>query len=162
MPNQSNWDQLLAVVEFAINSSWQASIGMSPFKCVYGYTPKTPLTVDLPPPGEEKVPAAVDFAKQMQDLLRLPKRRLEAAQHRQKAYADQHRIEMEFQVGQRVLLSTKNLKGQKFRDSEVSSKVHWPFQGSQTGWAPWPMSLSCLLLTSSMTSFHVSLRGEIP
>ena len=110
MPNQSNWDQLLAVVEFAINSSWQDSIDMSPFKCVYGYTPKTPLTVDFPPPGEEKVPAAVDFAKQMQDLLRLAKRRLEAAQHRQKAYADQHRIEMEFQVGQRVLLSTKNLE----------------------------------------------------
>ncbi len=110
MPHQQNWDQLLPVVEFAINSSWQASIDMTPFKCCYGYAPKNPLTVSLPPQGEERVPAAVDFAKQMQDLLRLAKARLEAAQHRQKAYADQHRTEMEFEVGQRVLLSTKNLK----------------------------------------------------
>ena len=128
MPNQSNWDQLLAVVEFAINSSWQASIDMSPFKCVYGYTPKTPLTVDLPPPGEEKVPAAVDFAKQMQGLLRLAKRRLEAAQHRQKAYADQHRIETEFQVGQRVLLSTKNLKVKSSGTRKFLPKFIGPFK----------------------------------
>jgi len=128
MPNQQNCDQLLPVVEFAINSSWQASIDMSPFKCCYGYTPKNPLTVSLPPQGKERVPAAVDFAKHMQDLLRLAKTRLEAAQHRQKAYADQNRIESEFQVGQRVLLNTKNLKVKSTGTRKFLPKFIGPFK----------------------------------
>ena len=32
------------------------------------------------------------------------------AQHRQKAYADKHRRDLELQVGDRVLLSTKNMR----------------------------------------------------
>ena len=34
-----NWDLILLTVEFAYNSSYNRSIGMSPFKVVHGYKP---------------------------------------------------------------------------------------------------------------------------
>jgi transposase InsO family protein len=39
---QSNWDQLLKPIQFALNSSHHATIGMAPFKAHLGYMPAAP------------------------------------------------------------------------------------------------------------------------
>ena len=42
-PRADNWDRLLPLVEFAINSAKQESTGFSPFQLNYGRNPSSPL-----------------------------------------------------------------------------------------------------------------------
>lgn len=44
---QSNWEERLPFVEFAYNNSKHSSIGMAPFRVMFGYVPLIPLDLDL-------------------------------------------------------------------------------------------------------------------
>ena len=128
-PTQTDWDDLLPLVEFAINSAWQQSVRQTPFVLNYGYQPRTPMSVaagtqpivrtdvlegsdaaDLPVFLECKVPAAVKFTQEMRAALSAAKEALSRAQQRQKAYADRGRTDVLFAIGDDVLLSTKNIR----------------------------------------------------
>jgi hypothetical protein len=52
---QTNWDTLLPMVEFAINNSKHAPPGFTPFFLNYGLHPRTPLSVQLPAVEEAPV-----------------------------------------------------------------------------------------------------------
>ena len=56
------------------------------------------------------MPAANDFVEQRLRDLKNAKLALEAARHRQKAYSDRKRREEKFQIGDEVLLSSKNIR----------------------------------------------------
>jgi Chromo (CHRromatin Organisation MOdifier) domain len=56
------------------------------------------------------IPAVYRFTAEMQQALAKAKRCLEAAQQRQKAYADKHRSPVKIKVGDMVLLSGKNIE----------------------------------------------------
>ena len=43
---QGNWVLYLALIEFVYNKSYQASIGMAPYKAFYGRKCRTPLCWD--------------------------------------------------------------------------------------------------------------------
>lgn len=101
---QDDWDQYLAAAEFAVNNSYQDSIGTTPFRLCTGRDPNLPVTVV---PG--KFPKAAAFADQMIQGLADAKKCLEAARQRQKAYADTKRRHVVFTEGDMVLLSTKNI-----------------------------------------------------
>ena len=45
--NMNNWDKLLPAAEFAINNSYQQSIGTTPFYLTYGYHPSMPMDVGI-------------------------------------------------------------------------------------------------------------------
>ena len=51
------------------------------------------------------------------------KKHLEAAQQRQKRYADMHRRELSFSVGDKVLLSTANIHLRHANDTSTSNKL---------------------------------------
>ncbi len=104
-PSQDNWDLLLGTAEFAINNSWHESVQNTPFMLNYGQHPLTPASLAI----DSKVPAAREFTEAWQNNLARAKQMLQAAQSRQKAYADRHRRELSFEEGDKVLLSTKNL-----------------------------------------------------
>ena len=53
-PYHDDWDKSLALVEFAINNSYQESIQNTPFRAYLGYDPTTPLKAEV----ESKCPAA--------------------------------------------------------------------------------------------------------
>jgi hypothetical protein len=64
---------------------------------------------------EEMHPASTAFVERLQSSLSLARKLLIAAQQRQKAFANKHRLEQVYKVGDNVLLSTKylNLKHSK-------------------------------------------------
>ena len=104
---QNDWDgHLLCMAEFAINNAWHESVRNTPFFLNYGQHPLTPASLDL----DTRVPAASDFAEGIDDAVKLAKKALSAAQARQKAYSDRGRQEMDFQVGDQVLLNTKHIR----------------------------------------------------
>jgi hypothetical protein len=104
-PHQDDWDTKLATCEFAINSAHQESIGTSPFYLTYGCTPRTPLTVQM----ASQSTTASDWAQTVQETLALAKQALTDAQRRQKDYSNLSRRDVEYAVGDQVLLNTKHL-----------------------------------------------------
>eukprot|EP00877_Chromochloris_zofingiensis_P003160 jgi/Chrzof1/12845/Cz07g09130.t1 len=105
--SMDDWDGVkLALAEFAVNNAWQESVQDTPFRLNYGQHPLTPASVDV----DVRVPAAKEFTDGIAQAERRAKTLLQAAQQRQKAYADQGRREASFDVGDEVLLNTKNLR----------------------------------------------------
>ncbi|RVW37560.1 hypothetical protein CK203_073903 [Vitis vinifera] len=96
-----------ALVEFAYNNSFQASIGMTPFEALYGRRCRSPVCWD--DVGEKKLlgPELVQLTVEKVSLI---KERLKAAQSRQKSYADNRRRDLEFEVGDHVFLKVSPMK----------------------------------------------------
>lgn len=131
---QRDWDRLLPMVQFAINNAYHESIKTTPFELVYGCSPRTPMHLAVPRPYKEVVeyldgdevlrrqhrsgnntrrgraPAAERFTSQMQEAVVKARACLSAARDRQKLYADKNRRKVEYKVGDRVLLDTRNIK----------------------------------------------------
>jgi hypothetical protein len=128
------WDSLLPLAELALNSQPTAGGGVSPYQLLYGREPA--LSVDhalappAPTPDDEQPSPNVEAAKQrwaqMSKAWELVRGKLMTAQQRMKHYADQHRREVHFKVGDQVLLSTEHLK---FSDSEFNRKLAHLFCG---------------------------------
>ena len=107
----SKWDDFLSMVEFAINNSYHASTKYTPFYLNYGMHPITPITVDTL--KLSKVPAAAQWSQDLQTTLSNAKKILQLAKDTQKAYADAKRNDITFNIGDMVLLNTKNLNLQQ-------------------------------------------------
>jgi hypothetical protein len=107
-PSHKDWDSKLTMAQFALNNSYSASIGASPFYFVLGFHPKTPLT-HLLDEEEGPVPDATTFALARNSQLLLAQSMLTKAQARMKLHYDKSRVAAQFKVGDSVLLSTRNL-----------------------------------------------------
>ena len=104
---QNDWDERLGMVEFAYNNSIHGSSGFTPFYLCYGRHPVSP--VNLLTQVESKNEVADSFLRQLEEDVALAIRNLKRAQEKQKDYADKRRRDLEFEVGDQVLLSTRNL-----------------------------------------------------
>lgn len=99
--NPRNWKQWIALAEFWYNSAVHSSIGMSPFKALYGHEPNLGAMPSVTTDTEATVSNLLsDRAAQLEQL----KANLATAQNRMKLKADRNRTEKEFQVGEKVLL----------------------------------------------------------
>jgi hypothetical protein len=105
-PSQRDWHEWLPLVEFAINNSWQESIGCTPFFMNYGEHPLTPADLDLP----ARVPRAAQFVSDIERHVKLAKRRWAEAQQRVKERVDAKRRSVSYSKGDQVLLSTVNIR----------------------------------------------------
>ncbi|KXZ41650.1 hypothetical protein GPECTOR_342g81 [Gonium pectorale] len=105
-PAQNDWDLHLSMAEFVINNSYQASTKATPFQLNNCRNPRLPSLLGH---ADSRVPAAARFCSDIQENIERAKRCIASAQDRYKHYADQHRRETDFDVGQKVLLSTKNI-----------------------------------------------------
>lgn len=98
---QDNWDTLLPLCEFSINSSQQSSVANTPFYLNYGLNPRSPPEFILRG-GESS--ASVDWLQQQREALEIARDALVAAQARQALYADRGRVPSQFEVGDMVLV----------------------------------------------------------
>ena len=116
---QSDWDQHIQMAAFAINNSYQASTRTTPFMLNLGRHPRLPLALsELTDKLEKrfahvkgtKANSAMKFTRNLQAAIQQAKEYIRVAQQRIKAYADKNRVDKSFNLGEQVLLSTKNLK----------------------------------------------------
>ena len=68
---QGNWDLLLPTCEFALNSTFSASIGISPAYVVLGYEPTLPLEHAVYAVSDGIVQSAIDYIANMQSTIQL-------------------------------------------------------------------------------------------
>ena len=150
------WCRWLSWAEFWFNTSYNASSKASPFKILYGRDPPVLLRGDTHPTSNPEVNQMLEDRNKMLDVL---KEQLYLAQNRMKIQADKHRREVEYQVGDTVVLK---IQPYRFKNlSKGSNKKFSPhFYGSyevldRVGEAAYRLKLPD---TSRMHPvFHVSL-----
>src|SRR5713101_6986892 len=107
MDKPTKWEDYLHLVEFAYNNGQQASLGMSLYEALYGRRYRTPVTWDNP---VNKVVLGPELLKEMEQEVVKIRKNLKAAQDIQKRYADKHRVNREFSVGDHVYLKVRENK----------------------------------------------------
>ncbi|KAH9302443.1 hypothetical protein KI387_014026 [Taxus chinensis] len=112
--HQQAWIRWLHMGEYCYNTTYQMSIGMTPFRALYGYDAMSFADLVL---SDSRAPKAQDWLQENQDILRALKENLQKAQNQQKVYADRHRVERSFEVGDLVFLRL-----QPYRQSSLKQK----------------------------------------
>ena len=143
---QDNWDQHLTMAEFAYNNAQQTSTKLSPFYMNTGQHPKTPATLNK---NSTTVAAVEDFILKMKNLLQVAQDNIAQAQATQAKYANQHRREETFEVGDTVLVSAEhiNLPSQAKRPTRK-------FQARYLG----PYKVTKII---SSTAYEIELPGTL-
>ena len=164
-PTQDDWDELLPLAEYAINNSVHTSTKFTPFFLNSGQHPLNPLTMNrhvgdrrsrlAGRAAMSELPAVKAFVKNIHEAIHKAKLNLKAARDRQKTYADQHRRELTFTVGDQVLLRTKNLKLKTTGSRKLLPKWIGPFQViGKVGKVAYKLELPDVMLCHPV--FHVS------
>ena len=105
---KGNWEDHLALAEFAYNNNYDASIKMAPYESLYGRKCISPLCWEVP---SERLLVGPDWIQQTHDKVHQIRQNMLTAQSRQKSYADVRRRDLEFTVGDEVLLKVSPTKG---------------------------------------------------
>nr|GEY99305.1 putative reverse transcriptase domain-containing protein [Tanacetum cinerariifolium] len=102
------WVNHLPLVELSYNNSHHASIKATPFEAPYGQKCRSP--VYWTEVGEAQILGPELIQETTEKIVQI-KQRMQAAHDRQKSYADLKRKQMEFQVGDKVMLKVSPWKG---------------------------------------------------
>ncbi|XP_074346715.1 uncharacterized protein LOC141685521 [Apium graveolens] len=120
---KGNWDDHLLLIEFSYINSYHTSIGMTPYEALYGRKRRSPTYWDEV--GERKL-LGPELVQQMIEKVEVIRKRLVAAQDRQKKYADQNRKDMVFEPEDKALIKISPWKGlSRFRKKGKLSHIYW-------------------------------------
>jgi hypothetical protein len=97
------------MVEFAMKNSVHSSLAHTPFFLNTGLNPITPIMLEVMRDGKVKCAQALQYTQARKAALESAMEYLKTARDRYKSYADANRKDIDFQVGDSVLLSTVNL-----------------------------------------------------
>ena len=162
MDFKGSWEESLDLIEFSYNNSYHASIGMAPFEALYGRKCRSPLCWnDI----SETMVLGPQLIEETSNQVRQIQARIQAAQDRQKSYADQKRREVNFEVGDKVLLKVSPMKGvMRFgKKGKLSPKYIGPYEIlERIGKVAYKLALP-MELSKVHNVFHVSqLRKYVP
>ena len=108
MDFKGNWVEHLPLIKFAYNNSFQSSIGMTPYKALYGRPYRSPMCwMEF---GEASL-IGPDLVQETMDKIRVIRDMLLTTQNRQKSYVNHRRKPLEFHIGDHVLLFVTPWKG---------------------------------------------------
>ncbi|GKC47689.1 putative reverse transcriptase domain-containing protein [Tanacetum coccineum] len=128
------WFKHLPLAKFSYNNSYHASIKAAPYEALYGRKCRSPVCWAEVREAQLTGP---ELIQETTEKIILIKQRIQAAQDRQKSYADLKRKPMEFEVGDRVMLKVSPWKGVvrfgkrgKLELPQELSRVHHTFHVS--------------------------------
>ncbi|GKF62426.1 putative reverse transcriptase domain-containing protein [Tanacetum coccineum] len=102
-----NWVDHLPLVEFAYNNNYHTNIKMPPYEMLYGRRCRTPVCWDEV--GSRKL-ASTDVVLATTEMIKTIRERLKEKQDRWKSYADNRRRQIDFNVGDFVMLKVSPWK----------------------------------------------------
>lgn len=108
--DESAWEDLLPAAELAYNCTTHSSTGLTPFEVMIGENPLRACDLDVIDDLQPTV--SPPMTKLFQQLVDRAAAHILMAQARQKHYADQGRREVQFEVGDKVWVSTKFMQPQ--------------------------------------------------
>lgn len=97
----SSWGKFLLWAEWPYNTSIHTATGMTPYEVTFGKKPSS-----IPPylPGTSNIDAVDDFFTSREAIFAIARKKLLKAQHTMKHFADNKRREVQFKVGDMVLV----------------------------------------------------------
>jgi hypothetical protein len=114
--------------EHCYNTTYHMSIGMSLFRALYDYDALSFIDFAF---GESRTPEAKDWLQESKDILRFLKENLQVTQNQQKMYADRHRVERSFQVGDLVFLRLQTYRQSSLKRSgaeKLKPRFYGPYR----------------------------------
>ena len=108
MEFKGSWDEHVALIEFAYNNQYHSNIGMAPYEALYGRKCRSPIYWDE---EGERILEGPELVQELVDKIKIVKQNLKAAPDRQRSYADLHRREISYEVGDKVFLKVSPWKG---------------------------------------------------
>ncbi|KKA22102.1 Retrovirus polyprotein, partial [Rasamsonia emersonii CBS 393.64] len=127
---QDNWSELLPMMDFAAAVLPHESTGLSPFAVDRGYEPRVSFDwTAASPPRKLKLERkeAQNWLRHMENIWKLARTKMEAAQHRQKTQADRHRREVDFGIGDWVMVTTRDWKTER-PSRKLADQAAGPYQ----------------------------------
>jgi hypothetical protein len=118
---QNDWDEYLSLAEFALNSSVQSATGNLPMFLVSGHELAVPAMF-LNPNSTSRLQTVNQFLLKRMNAIQIARDNLVMAQDYMAAYANQSRREQEFEVGNKVMISSSNLRND-FDKERPSAKL---------------------------------------
>jgi hypothetical protein len=101
--HHSQWDHILPQAEFSYNDSINRRRGKSPFQIVYGMQQRGVFELKDMEQTEFRSASTEDYAETMKELHCQVRERLQNLSQEYKRRADQHRRELQFEVGDLIL-----------------------------------------------------------
>ena len=121
-----SWEILLPTVEMAINSSPNKSTGFSPFFLNYGHEPVTPMQL-LKGDETASTESVASFVQRVTSDWKMARENLQRSVGLQQKYYDQRHRDLHYEVGDLVLLSTRNLR-MKGTPAKLQCRFVGPFK----------------------------------
>ena len=121
-PEMTDWDDWLMPCEFAYNNAVHTATGYSPFQLAFGRHPVVPAS--LVEQGSSTVPAAEQFLQEREALSDKAATCLESAQAAERDRPSQPR---QFDIGDKVWLSTRHLRKRGEKCKKLLPKYMGPF-----------------------------------
>jgi hypothetical protein len=127
---QDNWSELIPIMDRAQMTLPHSTIGMTPYQLKHGVEPRNSWDWKSPEPATpiEKLNLddAVLLASRMHRVWQVAEDNIKKAQEKMRRHVNQHRRSIDWQPGDRVYLSTRNLKS--YRPSrKLGNKFDGPY-----------------------------------
>ncbi|XP_074289056.1 uncharacterized protein LOC141614198 [Silene latifolia] len=104
----ASWEERLDLIEFSYNNSYHSSVGMTSFEALYGRKCRSHVCWD---DRADAVVLGPEMIQETVEQVHIIRHKMRAAQDRQKSYADLKRSDIEFAVGDKVLLKVSPMRG---------------------------------------------------
>jgi hypothetical protein len=163
-----NWDELLPDAQLAINNSFQESIKTTPFYLNHGRHPWLPgvtfkrvglVNEDKEAEKADREAILETWSAERRHAVAVARKCLKEAQIKAKQQFDKRRLPKEFQAGQRVLLSTRNLKFKGLNCTKLMPRFIGPFTIAETvGTTSYKLTLPDVMKVHPV--FHAELLRE--
>lgn len=120
---QDDWALWISTAEYAYNDSLHATIKTTPFRAYIGSDPIGTIWPDMAPEGSNSHEGK-NLAEKLKVVQESCREEILKANNYSRAYANKKRLPAPFEIGDKVLLSTKHIKSMR-----PKKKLDWKYLG---------------------------------